>query len=151
MRDMHGRCCWCWTASASANRRRSPMAARLHDAAAKRSETVPARHETALPSQRLCTPIPIQQIMVPLSGTPRSRHVLPYAVAIAEATGAGLSLVWVQSREDRPVAGIAETSPLDYLAETRRQLGLRVSRVRTQLIRGAKALRGCVDAECTEA
>ena len=101
------------------------MTARVRDAGGERLETVAPDNESARSSERLCTPIPIRQIMVPLGGIPGSGQALPYASAIAEATGADISLVWVESPQDGPVANASETSPLDDLAEARRQLASR--------------------------
>jgi nucleotide-binding universal stress UspA family protein len=126
------------------------MTARLRDAGAKRLESMAPVNESAPSSERLCAPIPIRQIMVPLPGIRGFGQALPYASAIAEATGAGISLVWFDSSQDRPGANASERSPLDELAEARRQLGFQVFGVRTQVIRGAEALRGCVDAECAD-
>lgn len=126
------------------------MTARVRDTGGVGLETIAPEHESAPSRKRLCAPIPIRQIMVPLGGIPASGQALPYASAIAEATGADISLVWVESPQDGPVANASETSPLDDLAEARRQLGFQMFGVRTQVIRGTEALRGCVDAECTD-
>lgn len=126
------------------------MTDRPCNAGAKRLETIALENASAPSSERLCAPIPIRQIMVPLPGIRGFGQALPYASAIAEATGAGISLVWVDSPQDRPGANASEISPLDDLAEARRQLGFQVFGVRTQVIRGTEALRGCVDAECAD-
>jgi nucleotide-binding universal stress UspA family protein len=99
---------------------------------------------------RLFAPIPIRQIMVPLSGVSLSECALPYALTMAEATGAGISLVFVESREDGPEGGALSSKPLDYLAGIRAKLGLSAPRVQTRVMRAATVVRGCTDAEYTD-
>jgi nucleotide-binding universal stress UspA family protein len=126
-----------------------------HDGAAEPWQQVQEMQRT-----RYCPLFPtisIHQLLVPLSGAPFAERALPYAVALAAATGAGISLVFVEAPGAQPGAGTPDApatgsaaDPAGYLAELRVPLAMRVPRLATCIVRAATVARGLADAECTE-
>ncbi len=130
------------------------MTAIVHERSSERLQVIPAETYRETPtSSRLLTPIPICQVMVPLSGAPLFERALPHAVGVAVASGARVSLVFVETPEGQAERGSLDTTamnPARYLAELRAQLGLRVSEVNTRIVQAATPARGYADAECRD-
>lgn len=71
----------------------------------------------------------VRTILVPLDGSPLAERALPYAEALARASGARLALVWASLVRDRPAADEPEARRVAeeeaYLAEVARRLAER--------------------------
>jgi nucleotide-binding universal stress UspA family protein len=125
-----------------------------YEMTAGRSQMAPEERYQETADSRLFTPIPICHMMVPLSGAPCSERALPHAMAVAVATGASVSLLFVETPEGQSEGRALDTTALDpacYLAQMRSQFGLSVPQVETRIVRAATPARGYADAECSDA
>jgi nucleotide-binding universal stress UspA family protein len=80
---------------------------RMHAAHADASAS-PASAPVAPALRTLPAALPIHQIVVPLDGTPEAECALPYAAAVAQLTGAAITLVNVAGAEMPSVAAMAD-------------------------------------------
>jgi nucleotide-binding universal stress UspA family protein len=126
-----------------------------HDVAAEPWQLLQATQHT--PYSPLFPTISIRQILVPLSGAPFAERALPYAVALAAATGARISLVFVEAPGAQPGAGTLDatatgtaTDPAGYLADLRVPLAMRVPDLATRIVRAETVAHGLADAERSE-
>ncbi len=130
---------------------------RLHEAQA----TSPVAQSTAAVApdlHRLPAALPIQQIVVPLDGTPEAECALPYATAVAQLTGAAITLVNVAGPETSSIAGVAERvisgviSSKDearrdmpaYLATLRERVARSIPHVSYQVLHAASVIEALV-------
>jgi nucleotide-binding universal stress UspA family protein len=117
-------------------------------------QVVPGEGRQEVAHCQLFSPIPICQIMVPVSGAPFDERALPHALTLAlAATGTSILLVFVEtpaSQSEARTSDIAATDPVRYLVELRERLGPCMPQVKTRVVRAETAARGCLDAECTD-
>jgi nucleotide-binding universal stress UspA family protein len=127
-------------------------------AAQMEATTLPAPAPGATGLRTLPNALPIHQIVVPLDGTPEAECALPYAAAVAQATGAAITLVNVARPElpsvaaitDRVISGVINSKDEtrrdmpDYLAGLRERLAHSIPRVNYQVLHAASVIEALV-------
>ncbi|HEX9057064.1 MAG TPA: universal stress protein [Ktedonobacterales bacterium] len=77
----------------------------------------PSREPVERPQRRLPAPLNIQRLLVPLDGTTYSERALPYAAALAAATGASVTLAHVRTPTPSRAAGHLDSLIRGFIAD----------------------------------